>query len=173
MAFENDKQSQTPEQDEKQRPEEELVRDRQSFGLPNSLMMVMPMTPPPGTPNSVMREMMDDAEAGHFSGGYAFGSIIAVRSNRSMSAGASLGEGFSFGGGFSAIESGHELNHTIRRSPAPSLFSRSASFNTIQRVKADEGGAPASTSNSETEEKEGEDPAPTSIPETGMKPGEN
>ena len=60
MAYQNDKRNQAPEQDEKQRPEEELAREQQSFGLPNSMMMAIPMTPPPGTPNSVMREMLDE-----------------------------------------------------------------------------------------------------------------
>ncbi len=63
MAYWNDKQTQGSEQDEKKRPEEELVREQNSFGLPNSLMMAMPMTPPPGMPNSVMREMMGNADA--------------------------------------------------------------------------------------------------------------
>ena len=63
MAYRNDKQTQGSEQDEKKRPEEELVREQNSFGLPNSLMMAMPMTPPPGTSNSVMREMMGNADA--------------------------------------------------------------------------------------------------------------
>ena len=49
MAYQNDKRNQAPEQDEKQRPEEELDREQQSFGLPNSMMMTMPITPPPGT----------------------------------------------------------------------------------------------------------------------------
>ncbi len=63
MAYQNDKQTQGSEQDEKRRPEEELVREQNSFGFPNSLMIAMAMTPPPGTPDSIMREMMGNAEA--------------------------------------------------------------------------------------------------------------
>ena len=59
MTYQNKKQAQAPGQDEKQRPEERYVPEGVSFGLPNSVMMAMPAVPPPGTPNSVMREILN------------------------------------------------------------------------------------------------------------------
>ena len=146
MAYQNDKRNQAPEQDEKQRPEEELAREQQSFGLPNSMMMAIPMTPPPGTPNSVMREMLDEnapedgAEADRSYAGLRFGSLHTVlRQTGNMGSGS--GPFFSMSpslnrsrDGFDTSVGAHELTHMIRQNAAPALVSRSVSFNTIQRT---------------------------------------
>ena len=85
MAYENEQQTQDPVQDEKQRPEEQRVPEGAVFSLPNSIMMAMPVAPPPGTPNSVMREMLDEQNgaSGSFSEGSSFGTVNSIRRNRS------------------------------------------------------------------------------------------
>ncbi|MBQ6509357.1 MAG: DUF4157 domain-containing protein, partial [Flexilinea sp.] len=85
MAYQNEKQTQAAGQDESLRPEEQLVPEQRFSMLPNSLMMATPMTPPPGTPNSVMREMLDpqipsaEAEADRLSAGIRHGTPDSVR----------------------------------------------------------------------------------------------
>ena len=57
MPYQGKKQQQAPEENKKARPEVQFVPEQRTFGMPNSLMQAVPMTPPSGTPNSVMREM--------------------------------------------------------------------------------------------------------------------
>ncbi len=59
MADRAENQTREPQQEQLSAPEEELSREPVLSGLPNSLMMAMPIVPPSGTPNSVMREMID------------------------------------------------------------------------------------------------------------------
>ncbi len=97
MAYQNEKQTKTPGQDEKQRPEKRHFPEQPSFGLPNSFMTAMPVPPPPGTPNSVMRELMApqipdaEAEADRLSAGIRSGTPNSIR--REM--GSRLGSDFS------------------------------------------------------------------------------
>ncbi len=97
MAYQNEKQTKTPGQDEKQRPEKQHVQEQPLFGLPNSFMTTMPVPPPPGTPNSVMRELLEpqipdaEAEADRLSAGIRSGTPNSVR--REM--GSRLGSDFS------------------------------------------------------------------------------
>ena len=104
MAYREKKQTQSPEENKKARPEEQFVPEQHSFGMPNSLLQAVPMTPPSGTPNSLMREM--DAEV----------------------------RGALFGGrGFDPTVGAHELSHTVRREPVPGPVSLSVPDGTIQR----------------------------------------
>ena len=80
MAVADKKQTQEPGQEEQLRPEEELVPQQAVFVLPNSVLASMPTPPPPpGTPNSVMREMLEErgdpaeAEANRLSAGITRG----------------------------------------------------------------------------------------------------
>ena len=59
-------QKQAPEEDKKGRQEEQFAPDQRSFGMPNSLMRGGMMTPPPGMPNSVMREIYPEDSGGLF-----------------------------------------------------------------------------------------------------------
>ncbi len=59
MPYQSQKQTQTAGRNEKPRLEKPEVQEQRSFGIPNSLTMAMPATPP-GTPNSIMREMGTD-----------------------------------------------------------------------------------------------------------------
>ena len=98
MANQSEKQTEAPKQEKEIRPEEQLVTEQVSFALPNSTMIGMPLPPPPGTPNSVMREMLSDAqigaaesEADQLSAGITSGTPNSVR--REM--GSRLGADFS------------------------------------------------------------------------------
>ncbi|MBQ6480692.1 MAG: DUF4157 domain-containing protein [Anaerolineaceae bacterium] len=97
MADQNEKQTQAPEREQKARPEEQFVPEQGSFGLPNSLMMMGIPLPPSGTPNSVMRELLDpqipdaEEEADRLSRGIRYGTPNSVR--RQM--GSRLGSDFS------------------------------------------------------------------------------
>ena len=86
MAVADKKQTQEPGQEEQLRPEEELVPQQAVFVLPNSVLASMPTPPPPpGTPNSVMREMLEErgdpaeAEANRLSAGITRGTPNSVR----------------------------------------------------------------------------------------------
>lgn len=59
MANTSEKQTRPEEQEKLTQPEEQFVPEQVSFVIPNSLAAGMPVPPPPGTPNSVMREMLD------------------------------------------------------------------------------------------------------------------
>ena len=115
--------------------------------MPNSTLTAMPTPPPPpGTPNSVMREMLEErdhdaeGEAALFSAGYAGNSANLIR--RQMSGHPDPGI---FSAGFQPdpessrrnvvqrITAGHERVHTIRDDAAPARVSRSAPSGTIQR----------------------------------------
>lgn len=102
-------------------------------------MMSMPSAPPPGMPNSVMREMTDapgpDTETARFFGGNAFRSAGPIRRNISVSAGAYT-PGRSFGAGLPA--EGHELSHFGRRETVPVRSSLSVPAGTIQRAYGDD-----------------------------------
>ena len=93
----NKEQAQAPGQDKKVCPEKQPAPEQFSFRFPNSLMMDIPVTPPQGTPNSVMREMMDpqipaaEEEADRLSAGIRSGTPDTVR--REM--GSRLGTDFS------------------------------------------------------------------------------
>ena len=51
MPYQGKKQQQAPEGNKKARPEEQFVPEQRTFGMPNSLMQAVPITPPSGTPN--------------------------------------------------------------------------------------------------------------------------
>ena len=85
MAYQNEKQAQKPKQYEKQCPEEQRIPEQAYFGMPNSSLMAMPV-PPPGMPNSVMREMLSErqipaaeTEAERLSAGIRSGTPNSVR----------------------------------------------------------------------------------------------
>ena len=147
MAYQDKKQTQAPGQEEELRPEEELVPEQNLYGMPNSTLTAMPTPPPPpGTPNSVMREMLEEqdhdaeGEAALYSAGYAGNSANLIR--RQMSGHPDFG---TFSAGFQPdpessrrnvvqrITAGHERVHTIRDDAAPARVSRSAPYGTIQR----------------------------------------
>lgn len=136
MAYQDDKQTQGPEQDEKQRPEEELVREQSPFGfLPNSLMMAMPVKSPPGTPNSVMREMMDDAEekAKGFSVGIPSG-IPNSKNDPIDSRTHTRSSDIYFGrDNYTPTVAAHELTHTLQHSVIPNRVSKSVPAEIVQR----------------------------------------
>lgn len=109
MAYQDKKQSYNIRQDKKARPEEQFVPEQSSFRMPNSFMMSAPV-PPPGTPNSVMREMLDpqipeaEAEADRLSAGINSGTLNSVR--REM--------GNRLGSDFSSVHF-HTDSNSIRR----------------------------------------------------------
>ena len=105
MAYQDKQQAQNAKQDHKARPEEQFVPDQRSFGMPNSLMRAAPMVPPPGTPNSVMREMDPEDNSG-----------VLFRSR-----------------GFDPSLGVHELSHTVRRESVSAPVRLSAPAGTIQR----------------------------------------
>ena len=97
MAYQDEKQKQTPGRKEQLPQEEKTAPEQRFWQLPNSLMLGMPLPPPPGTPNSVMREMLDpqipaaEAEADRLSAGITSGTPNSVM--REM--GSRLGADFS------------------------------------------------------------------------------
>ncbi len=113
MAYQDKQQAQNAKQDHKARPEEQFVPDQRSFGMPNSLMRAAPMTPPPGTPNSVMREMDPEANSG-----------VLFRSR-----------------GFDPSLGVHELSHTVRRESVSAPVRLSAPAGTIQRDQTGNNGS--------------------------------
>ena len=147
MAYQDKKQTQAPGQEEELRPEEELVPEQIISGLPNSTLTAMPVPPPPlGTPNSVMREMLEEqdpaaeGEAARLSAGFAGNSANLIR--RQMLGrpdGGSAYTGFqpdpenSRRNTIQRMTAGHELVHTIRDNAAPVRVSRSVPSGTIQR----------------------------------------
>lgn len=84
MANNDEKQKQTPERKEQLHQEEKAAPEQSFWQLPNSLMLGMPLPPPSGTPNSVMREMLDpqipsaEAEADRLSAGITSGTPNSV-----------------------------------------------------------------------------------------------
>ena len=58
MEYRTGKQNLSPKQDQNQQPAEEYNQGEPSFGSPNSHMLSEQILSP-GTPNSVMREMLD------------------------------------------------------------------------------------------------------------------
>ena len=105
MAYQDKQQAQNAKQDHKARPEEQFVPDQRSFGMPNSLMRAAPMVPPPGTPNSVMREMDPEDNSGGLFRSRGFDPSLGV----------------------------HELSHTVRRESVSAPVRLSAPAGTIQR----------------------------------------
>ncbi len=97
MGFQSEKQQTNTGRDENLQPQEEVIQEPVSYGMPNSFMLSMPL-PPPGLPNSVMREMLApqipaaEEEADRLSAGVRYGSPNTVR--RQM--GDRLGADFSF-----------------------------------------------------------------------------
>ena len=98
MAYQSEKQTQGPVQDAKALPEEQFLPGESLYGLPNSSLMAAAGPPPPGFPNSVMREMFSDrqipaaeAEADRLSAGITSGTPESVRSRM----GRRLGSDFS------------------------------------------------------------------------------
>ena len=97
MPHQGQEQMRAPEENKNARHEKLFVPDQRSFGMPNSLMGAITMTPPPGTPNSVLREMLDpqipeaEEEADRLSQGIRSGTPDSVR--RQM--GRRLGSDFS------------------------------------------------------------------------------
>lgn len=96
MEFRTGKQNHSPKQGENQQPAEEYKQGEPSFDSPNSRMLSEPLLSP-GTPNSVMREMLDprlssaEEEADRLSAGITSGTPDSVR--REM--GSRLGSDFS------------------------------------------------------------------------------
>ncbi len=110
MPYQGKKQQQAPEEHKIARPEEQFVPEQRTFGMPNSLMQAVPITPPSGTPNSVMREMDADDS------------------------------GFSFNRrGYDPVLGVHELSHTVRRKSVTGPVSLSVPSGTIQREPTPEG----------------------------------
>lgn len=133
MPHQGEKQQRPAEENKKLRPEEQFVPEERSFGMPNSFSMSMPATPP-GTPNSVMREMDPEDSGGLFR-------------NR----------------GFDPSVGAHELSHTVRRETVSSPVFMSVPSGTIQRNPTKKGsgksaGAPAAAAAAEPEAEE-ESPA--------------
>ena len=58
MEYRTGKQNLSPKQDQNQQPAEEYKQGEPSFGSPNSHMLSEQILSP-GTPNSIMREMLD------------------------------------------------------------------------------------------------------------------
>ncbi len=116
MPHQEQKIQQAPEENKKSRPEKQSVRGQRSYSMPNSLAGAVPMTPLPGMPNSVMREM-DPEDSGVLFRGRGFDSSVGA----------------------------HELSHTVRRQPAPAPVTRTVPSGTIQRDpdNEDEGAAAA------------------------------
>ncbi len=86
MAVQGEKQTKAPGREQNVRPEEQFVPEQAAFGLPNSFLAAAPLPPPPGTPNSVMREMLTDRqipeaedEADRLSAGIRYGTPDSVR----------------------------------------------------------------------------------------------
>ena len=57
MSYQADKEYRNRKQDKKSRSDEQLSRETNYPGMPNSAMLSV-TPPPPGTPNSIMREML-------------------------------------------------------------------------------------------------------------------
>ena len=110
MPYQGKKQQQAPEEHKNARPEEQFVPEQRTFGMPNSLMQAVPMTPPSGAPNSVMREM--DTEEG--------GALFRGR-------------------GFDPSVGAHELSHFVRRASIPGPVRQTVPSGTIQRDPTPEG----------------------------------
>ena len=104
MPYQGKKQQQAPEGNKKARPEEQFVPEQRTFGMPNSLMQAVPITPPSGTPNSVMREMEAEERGALFRGR-----------------------------GFDPSVGAHELSHIVRRESVSRPVSLSVPDGTIQR----------------------------------------
>lgn len=159
MAYQNEKETTASEKDGNLLPEEQTVREQQSFALPNSLMMAMPMTPPPGAPNSVMRELLDeqdrDQEENKFSSGSTFGFPNLIHRNMLTNYG---------GSGYDSLSMGHELSHTIRRESVFAPVSLTAPFNTIQRAGEGEEEEVEEEEEEKKEEKKKESPPPDEPP---------
>ncbi len=90
MPYQDKKQQQAAEENKKAHPEQQLGSEQRSYGVSNGLMWSVPMTPPPGTPNSVMREMETEDRDALFRGR-----------------------------GFAPAVGAHELSHTVRRDSVP------------------------------------------------------
>ena len=124
MAYQNEKNTQAQGQGEQALPEEEFTPEQRTTGLPNSLIMSMPV-PPPGLPNSVMREMLDEqipgTKSGSVSAGMYSGADDTVRRERT-------------GGRFSPSGEPHELVHSpFRQQAASERVNLSVSGDTVQR----------------------------------------
>ena len=124
MAYQNEKNTQAQGQGEQALPEEEFTPEQRTAGLPNSLIMSMPV-PPPGLPNSVMREMLDEQIPGTKSGSVSAGMYSAaddtVRRERA-------------GGRFSPSGEPHELVHSpFRQQAASERVKLSVSGDMVQR----------------------------------------
>ncbi len=104
MPYQGQIQKQAPEAAHKGRYEEQFVPDQRSFGIPNSLMQAAPITPPPGMPNCVMREIEAEPGSGLFSGR-----------------------------GFAPSRSAYEFHHTVRRESVSRPVNLSVPDGTIQR----------------------------------------
>ena len=109
MPYQGKKQQQAPEENKKARPEEQFVSKQRSFSVPNSLMQAVPMTPPSGTPNSVMREMEAEDRGPLFRGR-----------------------------GFDSPVGAHELSHTVRRASVPGPVRQTVPSGTIQRTSSED-----------------------------------
>ncbi len=145
MAVQDEKQIQAPEQKDKEAPQEDVSRETVWAELPNSAMAAMPVSPPPpGTPNSVMREILDSehngAETDRFTERSTKGTPNSIL--RQMERHPDFGF---FHAGFQAdpdtsgrgtvqrLTEAHELVHTIRDNAVPVRTGRAAAFGMIQR----------------------------------------
>lgn len=103
MPYQDKQKTQNPGQRSLVRPEEQFVPEQHSFGMPNSVRMSIPVSPP-GTPNSVMREM-EAEDRGALFRGRGFDSSLGV----------------------------HELSHTVRRASVLGPVRQTVPSGTIQR----------------------------------------
>ncbi|MBQ6517345.1 MAG: hypothetical protein IJI14_01410, partial [Anaerolineaceae bacterium] len=168
MANTGEKQARPKEQQEQTQPEEQFVPEQVSFVIPNSLAADMPVPPPPGTPNSVMREMLDprilSEERNHQPAVVSPGTPNSVMREMENHPGADPSAIQSHGnsqgifrneagdsdtysrdnsvrscrGGASFSAAVHELGHATRRNSFSARVSRSVLSGTIQREGEDE-----------------------------------
>lgn len=168
MANTSEKQTRPKEQQEQNQPEEQFVPEQVSFVIPNSLAADMPVPPPPGTPNSVMREMLDprilSEERNHQPAVVSPGTPNSIMREMENYPGADLSAIQSHGNsqGIFRNEAGdsgtysrdnsvrsrrggayfsaavHELGHATRRNSFSARVSRSVLSGTIQREGEDE-----------------------------------
>ena len=137
MALQGEKQNEVQGQRDQQKEE------KPEFGmgyaeLPNSLMLAMPDEPPPGLPNSVMREMLapQDPDLGENSDRFAYGSGMRLPNTVRRQMDGSAGAGFSNTENNDSIPR-HELVHAGRRNAGHVRIGSSVPFGIVQRESVD------------------------------------
>ena len=164
MAEQGEKQKQIQGRGDQPRQEEKNAPESAVWEIPNSVMCGMPVPPPPpGAPNSVMREMFDPQISGAEGNSLSVGIHSAMPNSIMREMDSRLGSDFSSvqfhsnsqnvlqnalmgsrddtrgsdaflgRGSFSSSIAGHESVHTVQRSVAPGIVRRSVPSGTIQR----------------------------------------